>query len=208
MKRATNLTKLKIFARQNKILVILASILLLGIFFGAIIGDIIKNQTVEDITSLFLNNYKNRENQPIFYAFISSLSSIFLFILATFLIGLSAWGFTLAPFMPFFRGLSIGLIQNYLYSQYGMKGILFQILVLLPGIFISSIAILLMAKEAMIISYSFSNRLIFKERSRFDREVDIKTYIIKVGYVLSIALLSVIVDSFLNFLLLRFFHFA
>lgn len=208
MKKTNKLRKLKAFITQNKLLVFLSLVLLFGVFLGSNIEELMKSQTVGNITSMFLNDFKNRASQPIFYVFISSLSSIFMFILVSFFMGLSIWGFLFVPLIPFFRGFSIGLVQNYLYSQYGLKGLLFQLIVLFPGIFISSIAILLMAKESMLISQTFSNNLIFRSNSKCEKKSDLKTYIIKVGIILSIALGSVIVDMFLNFLLLRFFNFG
>lgn len=207
LNKLSKLSKLKTFITQNKLLVFLSLVLLFGVFLGSNIEEFIKNQTLDDITSMFLNNFKNRVSQPIFYVFISSLSSIFLFILVSFFMGLSIWGFLFVPFVPFFRGLSIGLVQNYLYSQYGLKGLLFQLIVLFPGIFISSIAILLMSKESMLISQAFSNILIFRSNSKHEKKSDLKTYIVKVGIVLSISLGSVIVDIILNFFFLRFFSF-
>ena len=207
MKKTNKLRKLKAFITQNKLLVFLSLVLLCGIFWGSNIEELMKNQTVENITSMFLNDFKNRASQPIFFVFISSLSSVFLFILVSFFMGLSIWGFLFVPLIPFFRGLSIGLVQNYLYSQYGLKGLLFQLIILFPGIFISSIAILLMAKESMLISQTFSNILIFRSNSKFEKKSDLKTYIIKVGIILSIALGSVVIDMFLNFFFLRFFQF-
>ena len=207
MKKTNKLRKLKAFITQNKLLVFLSLVLLCGIFWGSNIEELTKNQTVENITSMFLNDFKNRASQPIFYVFISSLSAAFLYILISFFMGLSIWGFLFVPLIPFFRGLSIGLVQNYLYSQYGLKGLLFQLIILFPGIFISSIAILLMAKESMLISQTFSNILIFRSNSKFEKKSDLKTYIIKVGIILSIALGSVVIDMFLNFFFLRFFQF-
>lgn len=207
MKKTNKLRKLKAFITQNKLLVFLSLVLLCGIFLGSNIEELMKNQTVENITSMFLNDFKNRAFQPIFYVFISSLSSIFLFILVSFFLGLSIWGFLLVPLVPFFRGLGIGLVQNYLYSQYGLKGLLFQLIVLFPGFFISSIAILLMAKESILISKNFSNILVFRSNPKIEKNTDLKNYIIKVGIILSIALGSVVVDIFLNFFFLRFFSF-
>ena len=200
------INKIKKSISQNKLMTFLSLVLLLGVFLGSNIEDFLGNQVIENITSIFLSSFKYRFSQPIFYVFISSLSSNFLFLLISFFMGLSVWGFLLVPIIPFFRGFSVGLIQNYLYSQYGIKGILFQLTALFPGIFISSVAILFMAKESILISQSFSNILIFKSNSKFSK-VDFKEYMIKIGIILSLALLSVIVDIFLNFFLLKNFSF-
>lgn len=208
MKKFKNFKKIKSFIFQNKLLVFLALILLLGVFLGSNLEDFTKNQTTENITTLFLNDFKNRSFQPALYAFTASLSSVFLFILISVFMGLSIWGFLFIPLVPFFRGICFGLIQNYLFSHYGWKGILFQLVVLFPGFFISSIAILLIAKESMLVSHAFSNLLIFNPNHKFEKNTDLKNYLIKLGIILSLALLSVVVDLALNFLCLKCFSFA
>lgn len=197
---------LKALIMNNKSLTVLACILLLGIFLGSLSIGAMKTTVINKIGVLFLDNFKNRSSEPLFFIFISSLSSVFIFVLLAFFMGLSVWGFIMVPFVPLVRGICIGFTQSYLYSQYGLYGIAFQLVVLFPGIFVSSIAILLITKEAMALSHSLSNVFIFNE-TNYKKRSEFKTYLFRGSCVFALTTLSAIIDTVLNFAFLRFFSF-
>lgn len=197
---------LKALIMNNKSLAVLACILLLGIFLGSLSVGAMKTTVINKIGVLFLDNFKNRSSEPLFFIFISSLSSVFIFVLLAFFMGLSVWGFIMVPFVPLVRGICIGFTQSYLYSQYGLYGIAFQLVVLFPGIFVSSIAILLITKEAMALSHSLSNVFIFNE-TNYKKRSEFKTYLFRGSCVFALTTLSAIIDTLLNFAFLRFFSF-
>lgn len=197
---------LKALIMNNKSLAVLACILLLGIFLGSLSIGAMKTTVINKIGVLFLDNFKNRSSEPLFFIFISSLSSVFIFVLLAFFMGLSVWGFIMVPFVPLVRGICIGFTQSYLYSQYGLYGIAFQLVVLFPGIFVSSIAILLITKEAMALSHSLSNVFIFNE-TNYKKRSEFKTYLFRGSCVFALTTLSAIIDTVLNFAFLRFFSF-
>lgn len=197
---------LKALIMNNKSLTVLACILLLGIFLGSLSVGAMKTTVINKIGVLFLDNFKNRSSEPLFFIFISSLSSVFIFVLLAFFMGLSVWGFIMVPFVPLVRGICIGFTQSYLYSQYGLYGIAFQLVVLFPGIFVSSIAILLITKEAMALSHSLSNVFIFNE-TNYKKRSEFKTYLFRGSCVFALTTLSAIIDTLLNFAFLRFFSF-
>lgn len=197
---------LKALIMNNKSLAVLACILLLGIFLGSLSVGAMKTTVINKIGVLFLDNFKSRSSEPLFFIFISSLSSVFIFVLLAFFMGLSVWGFIMLPFVPLVRGICIGFTQSYLYSQYGLYGIAFQLVVLFPGIFVSSIAILLITKEAMALSHSLSNVFIFNE-TNYKKRSEFKTYLFRGSCVFALTTLSAIIDTVLNFAFLRFFSF-
>lgn len=192
---------------QNKTFVILSVFFLFGIFMGAISSENLDNTATDKITKLFLSNISARESTSILYIFVSSLASSFLFILLAFFMGLSMWGCILAPIVPLLRGFCLGISQTYLYSTYGLKGIGFQLLVLLPGLFMSSLAILLMAREAIRLSHNFSSFMLFGKREPFGKKDDIRTYFLRTGCVLGICVVASVIDIVFNILFLRFFSF-
>lgn len=196
----------KIFI-QNKAFIILSSFLLFGIFIGAISSENFSSTTFDKINNIFLSNICVRESSSIIHIFVLSLSSSFLFILVAFFMGLSMWGCILVPLVPLIRGFCLGISQSYIFSTYGLKGLAFQILILLPGVFISSVSILLMSREAMRLSHNFSNFMLFGRREPFGKLSDIKMYLLRTGCVLTISVFSSVVDIILNMLFLRFFHF-
>lgn len=193
--------------RQNKTFVLLSIFFLFGIFIGSISSENLNNTVFDKISKLFLSNIELRESSSILYIFIASLSTSFLFILIAFFMGLSMWGCILVPIVPLLRGFCLGISQSYLFSTYGIKGIGFELLVLLPGLFISSVAILLMTREAIRLSHNFSSFMLFGDREPFGKKDDIRVYFLRTGCAITISVLSSIVDIILNTAFLRFFHF-
>ena len=137
---------LKEFLLKNKTLVILMISLIFGTISGSLLLKNADEQTRNYINVLFLNNFKPELAVSPWTVFISSISSTFIFIIMVFFMGLSAWGFVLIPFIPVLRGLCIGFCEGYLYSSFGIKGLIFHLIVLLPGIILSSLAIILRSK--------------------------------------------------------------
>ncbi len=197
---------IKGFIKKNKILVFLAIFLLFGIFFGAILMKLADENIIKFVNTLFLSDFKERLNKPLLEVFIASISSTFIFVLISFFMGLSMWGFILAPIIPFARGVCIGLCEGYLYSAYGIKGICFHALIFLPGIFISSIAVLLMTREAMKISNCFSSS-VFSNSNTGAISTSIKLYFIRSGCITIIILISSVIDLISSLMFSKFFSF-
>lgn len=195
------------FVTNNRIFVVLSLLLLIGVLIGAILLNKVDFQTRQYIDLLFLSNFKEGLSKSLIDIFISSLSSTFIFLLLAFFMGLSAWGCILAPLIPLFRGFCIGFSECYMYTTYGLKGIIFNIIIFLPGFLVSSIAILLMSKEAMRISHCFSSSLLFNDNSFNKDQNNIRLYVLRSGCVIIIAVLSSLLDLTLNFFFARFFYF-
>lgn len=190
---------LKGFVSNNKTLVVLMCSLILGIIWGSFLLKNADASTKSYIDILFLNNFKPEIKSTPWMIFVSSISSTFIFIIMVFFMGLSAWGFVLIPFIPVLRGLCIGFCESYLYSSFGMKGLIFHLSVLFPGIILSSLAIILMSKEAMRISYNISS-MIFLYDNKNDRKDLFKVYMMRTGCVMIIIVVSSVIDLIFSLL--------
>ncbi len=180
--------------------------ILLGIMFGTISERTASDTVIEGLDSLFLNNFYIRLEQPFYYTFIISLTSSFIFIFILIMLGVCAFGSVFIPIIPFIRGFSMGLVSGYIYSTYGLKGILFYLIVVLPGALISAIAIILEAKE----SFDFSRLLFLKITSKSSSEKiesNFKIYLLRTGYIFVILAISSITDSLLSILISGHFKF-
>ena len=104
------------------------------------------------------------------------------------------------------RGVCIGLCEGYLYSAYGLKGVCFHALIFLPGIFISSIAILLMTREAMKISNCFSSAMLTNSNASAT-STSIKLYVIRSSCITIIILISSVIDLISSLMFSKFFSF-
>lgn len=149
--------ELKNSLSQNRIQVVFAIILSIGVACGALFSRTAGLNTLKKLDFLFNSNYTMRSGTPALSVFVASAASSFIFIFVCFLCGLSVWGAFFAPLVPMIRGTGLGMTAGYLYATYGFHGGLFYAVVLLPGAYCSCIAILLAAKEALIFSRKLSS---------------------------------------------------
>lgn len=193
----------KNFFLQNKPLVFLSICLLCGIFCGSMLVKFADKSTWQFINILFSNDVRERATKTLFESFIDSLSSTFVFIFVSFFMGLSMYGFIFVPFIPFAYGVCIGMSEVYLYLSHGLKGLLLYSFIFLPGIFVSSMAILLMTKEATSMSSSLSSLSFSK--GNFNNSFSLKRYFVRSGYLIIIAVFSSIIELLSSSLFSRFF---
>lgn len=199
-------TNVKDFLIENRLLIFLSIMLLIGIFFGSMLINFSDDQLIKFINTLFLSDFKERLSKPLLDVFIASMSSTFIFVLMAFFMGLSVWGVILAPIIPFIRGICVGLCEAYLYTTFGLKGVCFHFLVFLPGIFISSIAVLLITREAIKISNCFY--LSLQNSNKISSlSNNIKLYLIHSGSITIIIFISSVIDLLSNVLFSKFFYF-
>ena len=194
------------FLAKNKSFTIFSIIFIFGFIIGSVVFKNSSDNFSAKISSLFLSNFEMRKSLNFFNLLTESTFSSFIFILVIFLMGLSAIGLTLIPPIVFLKGYCLGILQIFLCEKYGLKGFLFELLILLPGTFISLIATILMAKEAIKISNIFSSLLLNISHWQ-NNEKHMKNYLLKTGFVLILVVVSAFVDVFFNFLFLRFFSF-
>lgn len=198
-------TNLKPILAKNKMLLFLTISLLIGVFLGAVLINLADENALKVINALFLSDFKERLTRPLLDIFIASVASVFIFVIIAFFMGLSMWGFVLAPIIPFARGVCIGLCEGYMYSVYGLKGIFFHSLIFLPGIFISTIAVLLMTRESMKLSKHFSTAVFSNNENSM--ALSLKNYILRSSFITIIVLISSVVDLISNLFFSKFFAF-
>ncbi len=193
--------------KENKMISILVLSFLIGIIIGSISIGCSKLLLFNDIKEMFKENFSAVSENSYLLTFSSSLLSIFIYIIAILLLSLSLWGGMIVPILPLLRGIGVGIAAGCLYLSYGIKGILFYILVLLPGAFLSSIILIIYTKRSMI----FTNKLrskFFPNSSLDKLWPDFRLYIKQTGLTFVYSMIVASMDALLNFFLLRFFNFG
>lgn len=185
--------ELLVAAKLNWDLVLLAFFFLAGMIIGAVYARNADSKSLENLDFLFAGNFKARESATFLSIFTASFASSFLFVLACFLCGLSMWGIFFIPFILSFRGFGLGLTSGYLYAVYGGKGILFNLMIILPGAFVCCFSILLAAREGI----RFSRLLVSCGARATDRS-RLKLYALHFGTVLGITFISAGIDLLLS----------
>ncbi|NLJ31779.1 MAG: hypothetical protein GX424_09305 [Clostridiales bacterium] len=183
--------------RENNMMVFFSLFLIGGAVLGAVFAKNADMSSLKKLDFLFYSNFQSRVGQSFFSVFSASFASSFLFILFCFLCGLSMWGMVLIPAAVFFRGFGLGLTSGYIYAAYGGRGILFNLIVILPGALFCCLAILLAAREGT----RFSKRIAAcgsSDSSKAISRYSIKLYLLRFGVILCVASLAALTDVFLS----------
>ena len=105
--------------RKNAMFLLLCLFLLVGVILGVICARNGDKSLIEKLDFLFLTDFENKRNMGLFSVFSASFASGFLLLLATFLLGISSWGFFVLPAIPLFKGFGFGISTGYMYAAYG-----------------------------------------------------------------------------------------
>ena len=194
------------FSKNNKVLIFFIVCLIIGMIVGSISVSSINMEVLHKLDFLFLNDFKERIGQSGLDIFISSFSSLFIFTLFIEIVALSFWGAVLVPILVIFRGLGLGITAGYLYLIYGLKGIAFYILILLPGIFVSSIGVVLFAAGAVNLSAKFAKKILPSADNERLWET-FKAHIRKSSYSLIILAVAALIDIGFMAMFSKFFEF-
>ena len=194
------------FVSHNGSLLFLFALLLAGMVFGALSARYADSSMLHKMDFLFMSNFETRAAQSLSSTFAAALASSFLFFLLLIMMGLSLWGGVAVPAVPFFKGFGAGFSAGYFYAFYGWKGILFNLIVMLPGVFLSSSAIVLSAREAIRCSSTLvSTGLPGKNHEK--QYPSLKIYFFRNGVVLIILVLAALLDMICTALFAAFFSF-
>lgn len=142
------------FIKNNTIVSFFTFLLFIGIITGTVLTRNANEELIQNLKMLFLSNYTIRASQPMLDTFMSSIISSFIFVILSIIMGLSMWGSITIPILIFFKGLGFGLSSGYIYLTYGFKGILFNLVIVLPGAFLSCLALIISSKESIKFSYN------------------------------------------------------
>lgn len=133
---------IKYFFKRYSTVAFFTLMLIIGLTVGSLMCNKIDSNTLARLDFFFTTNISDRLENGAVGAFCAGFASNFLFLLTTFLMGFSLWGAVLLPFIVAFKGFGIGISAGYLLINYGFKGVLFYLAVLLPGIFLFSMALI------------------------------------------------------------------
>lgn len=191
--------------RRNILTVIFLLFLVTGIIIGAICAKNADQDLLKSLDFLFVTNIENRKSMGAFSIFAASFASSFLFLAVAVLLALSAWGSVLAPLVPLFKGFGFGLTAGYLYSAYGFGGIGYNLLIILPGAFLSALAVLIISQESC--RFSFMLAVSMRKNTSYDISSELSGYIIRVVWTLIVLTAASLVDMLFSLLFSGLFSF-
>lgn len=192
--------------QENRKLLFLTFTFIAGLCIGVIVVRGADGSLLKMISDTFSSYVSHRTGQSFFKTLFFSITSVFPFFAAAFIAGLCVVGTPFVPLVSCFRGLGIGLTSGFLYATYGLKGIAFSALLIMPPALISSIALLLACRESMCFSLVLA-RAAAPRSGPVALHNDFKIYCLRFIFILGMILASSLLDSVMSLSFMRFFTF-
>lgn len=197
--------KLLDYVTQNKVLIIIFLFFVTGIIVGSAV--LIKNGSFyNNIKYIFESILQTHINNNFFKKLITCLVKYIIIILLYFLSGTTMLGVALVPFLNAWQGIFVGAIISYCYSIYGLTGIAFNAIILIPPFAVFAVCCFFAAKHS--INYSLCiAKLTIPRYNNINLYIAFKNYCYKYLMFVLIALISTIIEVMLNLLFLKYFNF-
>ncbi|GMB10888.1 MAG: stage II sporulation protein M [Candidatus Improbicoccus devescovinae] len=192
-----------LFKKNNIIFVI---VLLIGMVIGSICLGLISSDTSEKLNFLLINDLKTKNSGFNKLNFICSVGTSMTFVVSMIIFALSFLGPLAMFIIIFLRGFGLGLIMGCIYVFYYFKGIIFCIFILLPGVFLSSVGIILIASQSFNFSIKFTSKILPNSNS-LPLWPEFLDYIKNVTFSMIFVLFAALIDFTLLGLFCRFFEF-
>lgn len=184
----------EVFLRRYLSTLIFTLFFTAGIIWGAVVSVKAEADFLSDMDFLFTTNLRSRLSQGMLSSFAAHFASNFIFFTAAALCGLSPWGVGVLPFIVAFKGFGTGLSAAYLISAYGVKGLGFYIVVVLPGTFLFSLALLFMSAHCASMSLRLARLLFVKGEGAVPVTVYVKNYLFRCSYYLLFSAVGAVCD--------------
>lgn len=184
------------FVAKNNILAVLVVLITAGVAVG--IFTEAKLQLLSKYSASYVERFVAlRSGESFLSVALSSFMSSALVLLALFAAGTSMLGVVLVPFLAALRGVFYGGVSALLYSEYSVKGIAFNAVLIVPSAFVFVIALLLAARESMRFSLLIAKMSLPGSQS-VNLAFDFKNYCGRYLFIALIALASALTDAVLS----------
>ena len=208
MRRSTvvNLNRVKFaqFLGKNHLIILLTFMFITGVAAGSI--TIGKSQNVLKLSEYFLNTYVSQRTGVSFFSVLfSSFFTSLLTVLFVFVSGASMLGVITVPIWVMLRGFLYGAVSSFLYSEYSVKGIAFNAVMVIPAAVVFVISFLLAAKESVKFSVIMA-KLTLPRSKPVNLYIDFRNYCGRYAFFCVAILISALIDAVLSCSFIKFFQ--
>lgn len=183
-------------------------VLFAGMIFGAVKAGSANEDLLNKIDILFSGSISVRGDQTPARTFINSFGTSFMFLALFYCFSMSPLGIIAIPLIMFFRGFGYGISSGFLCLTYGLKGLIYYILVMLIGAFISSLALVYASQYC--IDFSASMLFSILGKSTLDGKglkQKVCTLTLNCSYMIILIIFASLVDTGLYYLIGGLFSF-
>lgn len=183
------------YTNKNIILISMFILFVVGMIYGTLLSKSGSTELIDDLGIITKGYIDNRANQTLLKIFSGSFCSSMIFLIIPYLLGFSAIGQIGTALVPIFKGLGLGATMGCLYQNYGLSGIGYSALIIVPQTVIALFAIMTACRE----SVKLSNLIFltfFPSKGKSVCLNTIKLYHIKFFILLLFILFSAVIDTF------------
>jgi len=178
------------YTKKNSVVLILGLLFLAGVFLGALFVRSVSETTMEALLRILGNFSQRRREQAFSENFTSSLTSSLNYLLVLFVCGFCAIAQPLEIALLMLRGLGFGFSAATLYAQYGAGATGFVGVFLVPGMVLTTVALLLCCQESLRMSGSLWGILRGGDAQPYSRRIYCARYIAAVVFCCAAAALE------------------
>jgi len=143
------------YTKKNNLLIVLGLLFVAGMALGVLLLRGAGEETTSLLERVVGGFIARRQQAGLSENFFSAFGSSMLFVLALFVSGFCAIAQPIIVAAPLIRGVGFGFSAASLYARYGAAAAGFVGVLILPGMLISTVAILLCCKQALRLSGAF-----------------------------------------------------
>ncbi len=188
---------------ENSRIYFMTAFFAVGIIIGA---ASLNNESIlfEKISQIIESYTLLKADQGILMNFCDSLTVSAVFVFINLFLGFSMIGYPLLLFLPFLRGLGIGLVCGYLYSAFKLTGLGYSILVIYPGAIVSTFALFMACNDSCEYSKNAYLKAI-RGRGQFEKN-ETKVYLLRQLVFFGILAASSLLDALFSKIFSGFFE--
>jgi len=186
----------------------LITIIIIGFLSGIILSNILSYNDQKEISNLINEYFINlKEDIPInyFHNLLNSLLINFSYVITFFILSMSIIGLILNPFILFIKSFIIGFSVGIMISIYSFNGILLGIFAVFPHQIINLFVYLIITFFSIKLSLNLFKLIFLKKQFNFS--LILKKYLIVLGILSIILIISSLYEAFLSDFILKVFTF-
>lgn len=173
--------------------VLLISLFWAGMIIGCIFINNETNELTEKIASVIEKGFSARSSYTSMQIFKNSLLTHSIFLILAYILGMSGIGYPFICLVPMICGVSNGMVSGYIYSSFGIKGFLYCLTTVYPGLLISLVALIIGSCECLQMSLQVFK--ILTDKNRISCENSAKKYGYQFIVLFGIVIVSAIVET-------------
>lgn len=189
---------------KNRLLLLLCVLFLGGVIAGSTcLGN---NERLSALAENGLRQIVSERSGAAFGAVLfNSFGSSMVYLTAVCVAGTSMLGIVISPVTVIWRGFYFGLLTALLYSEYALKGVAFNAIMLIPPAVFSVIGLILGAKDSVTFSLLLA-KLTLPRSAPGSLFSEFRLYCIRFAILIITALLSALTDALVSHFFIGFFE--